>query len=110
MTAMPTVSRLALLALIGLALTGCTSAVDRALRNSPDYKAGYSDGCASASGPGANMRDTSPVRDEQAYRGNRAYAAGWDSGFHACGISQSSRGMPPMPGQGPIPDPTAHPF
>jgi hypothetical protein len=78
--------------LLGLALSACASATDRALKNSPDYKAGYSGGCASAN------------------RGNRAYSAGWDTGFHACGISQSSRGMPSMPGQGPIPDPNPHPF
>jgi hypothetical protein len=103
-------SRAAAFLLLGLALSGCESAADRTMKNSPDYKAGYSDGCASAAGPGANMRDTGRVRDDQAYQGNRAYGAGWDTGFHACGVSRSSGGMPPMPGQGPIPDPTAHPF
>ena len=103
-------ARIAAFLLLGLALSACASAADRALRNSPDFKAGYSDGCASANGPGANMRDTSRTRDEQAYRGNRAYSTGWDTGFHACGVSQSSRGMPPMPGQGPIPDPGSRPF
>ena len=103
-------ARIAAFFLLGLALSACASATDRALKNSPDYKAGYSDGCASANGPGADMRDTSRTRDERAYRGNRAYSAGWDTGFHACGISQSSRGMPSMPGQGPIPDPNPHPF
>ena len=102
--------RLAMFCLLGVALSGCESASDRALKKSPDYKAGYSDGCASANGPGANMRDNGHVRDEQAYRGNRAYSSGWDTGFHACHISQSSAGMPSMPGQGPIPDPTARPF
>ena len=103
-------SRIAAFLLLGFALSACASPANRELRNSPDYKAGYSDGCASASGPGANMRDTNRTRDEQAYQGNRAYSTGWDTGFHACGMSQSSRGMPPMPGQGPIPDPTARPF
>ena len=103
-------SRLIVFLVLGVALASCESAADRTMRKSPDYKAGYSEGCASAGAPGANMRDTSRVRDEQAYRSNRAYNAGWDTGYHACGVSQSSRGMPPMPGQGPIPDPTTHPF
>jgi hypothetical protein len=36
--------RLAMLLLVGLALSGCESASDRAMRSSPDYKSGYSDG------------------------------------------------------------------
>jgi len=104
------VSQLAVFLLLAVMLSACQSAADRALQKSPDYKAGYSDGCASTTTPGANMRETRHIRDEQAYRDNRAYSSGWDTGFHACGASQSSRGMPPMPGQGPIPDPTAHPF
>ena len=55
--------------LAGLALSGCETRADRAMKNSPDYKAGYSDGCASAGSPGANMRDSGRVRDEQAYHG-----------------------------------------
>src|ERR1700729_728262 len=101
--------RLAIFLLVGFALSGCESASDRAMRNSPDYKSGYSDGCASAGARGANMRDSGRVRDEQAYQTDRVYSAGWDTGFHTCGVSQSNGGgMPPMPGQGPIPDP--HPF
>ncbi len=65
----PLCSRLAALLLLA-ALCGCESASDRALRNSPDFKAGYSDGCASAGTRGANMRDNGRVRDEQAYRAN----------------------------------------
>jgi hypothetical protein len=102
--------RLAMLFLISLALSGCESAADRAVKNSPDYKAGYSDGCASAGSRGANMRDSGRVRDEQAYQADRVYAAGWDTGFNTCRNYQSPAGMPPMPGQGPIPDPNPHPF
>jgi hypothetical protein len=105
-----TAARAAVLLLLSLTLSACESAAERTIRKSPDYKAGYSDGCASANAPGANMRDTGRIRDEQAYQGNRAYNAGWDTGFHACGASQPSRGMPPMPGQGPIPDVNPHPF
>jgi hypothetical protein len=94
---------LCLLALIGL-VAGCESAADRALRNSPDFKAGYSDGCASAGTRGANPRDTSLARDEAAYRANKAYRAGWGTGFNACRSYQPSNNMPAPPGQGPVPD------
>ena len=96
--------------LSALPLLGCESAQDRALRKSPDFKAGYSDGCASAGTQGANPRDTSLDRDEEAYRSNKAYRAGWGTGFNACRNYQPSANMPPPPGQGPIPDPTSRPF
>jgi hypothetical protein len=102
--------RLAVLLLVGFALSGCESASDRAMRNSPDYKSGYSDGCASAGARGANMRDSGRMRDEQAYQTDRVYSAGWDTGFNTCRGYQSPAGGPPLPGQGPIPDPNPHPF
>ena len=64
-----------------LPLAACTSA---ALRKSPDFKAGYSDGCASASMQGANKRETGFTRDDSAYQSNKAYRSGWGSGFGAC--------------------------
>jgi hypothetical protein len=67
-----------------LLLAACSSPASRAMRNAPDFKAGYSDGCASASLEGANKRDTSLTRDEDAYRGNPAYHSGWGEGFGAC--------------------------
>ena len=70
------------LCLFGLA--ACASPADRALRNSPEFKAGYSDGCASASLQGANPRQSGLMRDDAAYRANRAYRSGWGSGFGAC--------------------------
>jgi hypothetical protein len=93
-----------------VALLGCESAADRALRKSPDFKAGYSDGCASAGTQGANMRDTAPVRDDEAFHSNDAYHAGWGTGFNACRNYQPAGNMPPPPGQGPIPDPMSRPY
>lgn len=54
--------------------------------NSPDFRAGYSDGCASANTEGgANKREDSGVmRDEAAYSGNTDYRSGWGRGFGAC--------------------------
>jgi len=89
-----------------LSLTGCglfESRAQRAMRNSPDYKAGYNDGCASAStSGGANPRDTSLVRDEEAYRTIPAYHSGWGTGFNGCRLYQPG---PPVPGRGPIANP-----
>ena len=100
----------ALLLLLPLAiplLAGCVlfeSKQTRAMRASPDYKAGYGDGCASAGTKGANPRDSGLVRDEAAYRANKAYRAGWGTGFGACRGYQPGGNMPPPPGQGPISD------
>ena len=110
MILMRAIPRLAMLFLLSVALSACESASDRAMKKSPDYKAGYSDGCASAGSPGANMRADSRVRDEQAYQANAAYRAGWGTGFNACRGYSSPANMPTSPGRGPIPDPTPHPF
>lgn len=89
--------KLMLLCLL-LPLAACSSAADRALRNSPDYRAGYSDGCASASLNGANPRESGPTRDEEAYRANQAYRRGWGAGFGTC----RQMAMPQSPGGGPM--------
>ncbi|MBV9549622.1 MAG: hypothetical protein JO256_08135 [Alphaproteobacteria bacterium] len=68
-------------------LAGCflfESKQTRALRASPDYRAGYSDGCASAGSVSANPRADSRRRDDQAYAGNAAYRLGWGEGYGAC--------------------------
>ena len=93
-----------------LALMGCESAADRAMKRTPDFRAGYSDGCSSAGTQGANPRDTAPMRDEAAYRTNRAYRTGWGTGFNACRTYQPGGNMPPPPGRGPIGDPNPRPF
>ena len=85
-----------LLALALMLLSGCTlfeSKAQRALRNSPDFKAGYNDGCATASTRGADPRDSGMIRDDAAYEGNRAYQAGWRTGFNGCRVNQSSGGL-----------------
>jgi hypothetical protein len=65
---------------------------------SPDFKAGYSDGCASASLEGANKREDSLTRDEAAYRTNKDYRSGWGQGFGSC----RAMAMPSSPGAGPF--------
>lgn len=80
----------------------------RALRQSPDYRAGYQDGCNSAYGPGADKsRDTAVVRDEESYRSNKAYRAGWGMGNSACRGTGYTGGAPSgtAPYGGPVRDP-----
>ena len=85
-----------------LFLSGCgvfSSRADRALRASPDFKAGYNDGCASAGNQGANPREDSTIRDGSAYETNKAYRAGWGTGFNTC-RNYSMPGGPVGPGSG----------
>ena len=101
-----TVLALCLLVFLG----GCQTRADRALARSPDYKAGYSDGCATAGSRGANMRGSDGmIRDDAAFRENKAYRSGWGLGFSAC-RSTTSGGGNPMPGRGPIADPGTRRF
>ena len=98
-----------LILLLVLPLAGCgmfqNKEIQR-LRKSPDYKAGYQDGCNSAWGPDANKRhDDTIVRDDQQYDNNRAYHVGWDRGIRACRSTGYTGGA--LPGtipSGPIPD------
>lgn len=98
-----------LLVLLPLAACGLfMSGKERALRKSPDFRVGYQDGCNSAAPPGANKREeTDKVRDEEAYKSNAAYRAGWNRGLHGCSVAASGgRGADPgaSPNAGPIPD------
>jgi hypothetical protein len=68
-------------------LAGCflfESKATRALRASPDYRAGYGDGCNSASAVSSNANADTRSRDDQAYAGNAAYRRGWNEGYGAC--------------------------
>ena len=94
------------LMLLPLAACGLfPSKQERALRRSPDYKAGYQDGCNSAWSPDANKRqDDTIVRDDQMYKNNRAYHVGWDKGLNACRATSYSGRDPGTLNSGPIPD------
>jgi hypothetical protein len=88
-----------------LALAGCgilfSTAHDRAVKNTPSFKAGYSDGCASATVQDTNYRDDT-IRDEEAYRADKNYRSGWHSGFTNCRTNRTHGTA--VPGSGPIPD------
>ena len=93
-------------------LAGCTlfeSRADRARRNSPDFKAGYRDGCGSANNRGADPLANPILRDEEAYRTNQAYHSGWGTGYSACRTAGTMNGGSmggALPGRGPIADPS----
>ncbi|MFL5237591.1 MAG: hypothetical protein ACJ8EL_08300 [Rhizomicrobium sp.] len=71
--------------LIAFLLAGCgTSAEDAALQKNPNFHAGYDDGCAAANTVGANPRESASPRDEELYNSDKAYHAGWGSGFSTC--------------------------
>lgn len=79
------------------------SAHDRAVRNTPNYKAGYNDGCAAANAAGDTYR-YGPVRDEDTYRKDENYRAGWNTGYSACRRTVSPSGA--EPGRSPVPEPS----
>ncbi|HEY5347357.1 MAG TPA: hypothetical protein VIJ72_04120 [Rhizomicrobium sp.] len=83
---------LAVFAAALLLLGGCgifESRADLAQQKTPNYKAGYSDGCASANAQGTDMRRGDQIRDDTLFASDKAYRAGWHTGFAACRSSQS---------------------
>jgi hypothetical protein len=87
-----------------LSLAGCgfifESSAERATRNSPNFKSGYADGCATANAQGTNY-GRNQVRDDGLYRSDKAYRAGWAAGVSAC---QSNLASQPGVPRNPIPD------
>ena len=104
--------RALILLLVILPVSACglfVSKETRALRKTPDYRAGYQDGCNSAYGPDADKRhDDTTVRDDAEYKSNKAYRSGWNRGIAACrtsGTGYSGGALPgTSPNSGPIPD------
>lgn len=104
---------LSVILVAAVALSGCgilfPSARDKAAKNTPDFKSGYSDGCASATQQDTNYRQDQ-VRDEALYKSSKDYRAGWGSGFYNCRTNVTHNTA--LPGVGPIPDnnPGSHPY
>lgn len=89
---------------LAASLAGCAlfpSKEDQAIRQSPAYQAGYHDGCAAANAAGASFR-YGPVQNEDVFRSNDIYRAGWNTGYSACRQSMQMPGS--QPGH-PIPEP-----
>ena len=85
-------------------VSGCIffpSAKDKALRNTPSFKAGYGDGCAAASTQSSNYRE-GPYKDQALYQSDQNYRAGWANGYQSCRAPQD---MSRMPGANHVPTP-----
>ncbi|HEY5339092.1 MAG TPA: hypothetical protein VIJ85_12865 [Rhizomicrobium sp.] len=95
--------RIGVVLLVGLTLGGCVlfgGPADRALRRTPAYRDGYSDGCAAASTPSANPRNTQDSLTEE----DRIYRRGWAGGYQACKRTSVAPGdAPHTPLSGGIP-------
>jgi hypothetical protein len=98
---------------LALSLAGCgilfPTARDRAAKNTPGFKSGFSDGCASATVQDTNYRKDT-VKDEELYKTDKNYRAGWSSGFYNCRTNRTRTAN--TPNTGPIPDnnPGGHPY
>ncbi len=107
------ITRPLLAVLMAVSLAGCgillPSARDRAAKNTPGFRSGFSDGCASATNQDTNYR-TDQVRDETLYKTDKHYRSGWASGFYNCRTNRSHQMN--QPNAGPIPDnnPGGHPY
>lgn len=90
---------------LAVSLAGCgilfPSARSRAAKNSPGFRSGYSDGCASATVQNTKFR-AEQVRDEALYKTDKNYRSGWASGFYNCRTNQTHGAT--SPSRGPIPD------
>ena len=67
----------ALVVLAASLVSGCIffpSAKDKALRKTPSFKEGYSDGCAAATTQSSNYRE-GPYKDQVLYQSDEAYRA-----------------------------------
>lgn len=95
---MNAIARTTALFLAAASLSACAlfpSAHDRAVRKTPNFKAGYSDGCAAANAAGSSYR-YGPVRDETQFQQDPVYRAGWNTGYGSCRSSNAAPGS--MPG------------
>jgi hypothetical protein len=70
---------------------------DKALRRTPAFREGYSDGCAAANNPSANPREQLTELSDP----DHLYRRGWASGFQTCRTTSVAPGdaiTGPLPG------------
>lgn len=65
-------------------LAGCGTPVSDEMRQNPAFQDGYRDGCATA-GTRTPGLPGGVIRDDGKFASDRAYKAGWRSGYNACG-------------------------
>jgi hypothetical protein len=73
----------------------------RQMEKSPNFKQGYSDGCATVSSKSANFREQTDFRDKALFQTDQAYRAGWSAGYTGCRPVLGNE----EPQNGPIADP-----
>ncbi|MGN6514228.1 MAG: hypothetical protein ACTHLR_00125 [Rhizomicrobium sp.] len=101
---------IAFVVVAALSLGGCMvfgGPRDRALRHTPDFRAGYSDGCAAATAQSANPRDrTDSLAGEPS-----TYRRGYASGYQSCRRGTLAPGSVPSTGLGNnVPTPGQQPY
>jgi hypothetical protein len=74
-----------------IALAGCA---DAGHQDSPIYRAGFDDGCSTASAPSAGVT-REPQRNEALSAADEDYRAGWSSGYAACRANAPGGTLPP---------------
>lgn len=105
---MPSLLRATLACVLAASLSGCIffeTRAQRAMRNDPNFRAGYSDGCASANARGTSFLG-SKVRDDALFQASQPYRAGWSNGYTTCNneLNRSSNtNVNGMPDQRPNP-------
>jgi hypothetical protein len=108
---MNVLSRVCVLMVAALTLSACAifgGPADRALRKTPSYRAGYSDGCAAANNPSANYRE-GPTADTGMYANDQTYRHGWANGYQTCRpVGVAPGDTPYMPNQGATPTGVIH--
>ncbi len=82
-TGLGTAAKLLLGAAIMLVLAGCETARDQTTLDDPNYTAGYSDGCTTASQRVAGFDDS--IRRDGARETEPNYQTGWRDGYNQCG-------------------------
>ena len=93
---MRTTFRISIVAVAALAVASCAvfgGPRDKALRRTPSFKEGYSDGCAAATSIGADFR-REPVIDPE-FKNDKVYRAGFSNGFQTCRRTISPPGSQP---------------
>ena len=81
---------LALAVMAAFALTACNTT--SANTDSPEYAAGYQDGCATGGQRAARIQGE-PQRDEALYQKSPDYRAGWAAGYNVCGAGANRGGL-----------------
>lgn len=103
-----TALRASLVLVVAVSLSGCIffeTNAQRAIRNNPNFRTGYSDGCASANARGTSFVGDK-VRDEAMFETSQPYRAGWSNGYGTCNNQLNRSGnsnVSGMPDQRPNP-------